>query len=102
MGLNICCDTLPCSQLTPFTSWQVLQAKVLMQNFFVVVAGVHAAHVHELVPRQLQLGGVFAHVFAEEAFVEIVMPGGHGGVDGVERQARTTSRAWLKVRPCPM
>ncbi len=47
--------------------------------------GVLAAHVHEVLPADAEFCRVFAHVFAEETFVEIVVPGGYGGVDGVER-----------------
>ena len=49
-----------------------------------VVVGVGAAEADEVVPRDAEAGGVAAHVFAEEGFVEVVVAGGHGGVDGVE------------------
>jgi len=49
-----------------------------------LVVGVGAAHAHEFVPADAELLGIAAHVLAEEAFVEVVVSGWHGGVDGVE------------------
>ncbi len=46
--------------------------------------GVLAAHVHQVVPGDTELGGETAHVFSEESFVEVVVSGGNGGVDGIE------------------
>ncbi len=49
-----------------------------------VSVGVLAAHVHEVVPADAEFGRVFAHVFAEESFVEVVVTCRYGSVDGVE------------------
>ena len=60
---------------------EIWNMRVTMKNKFVNFA----AHVHEVLPADAEFCRVFAHVFAEETFVEIVVPGGYGGVDGVER-----------------
>ena len=49
-----------------------------------VGVGVLAAHVHQVVPGDAEFLGVFTHIFAEETFVEIVVAGRHGGMDGIE------------------
>ena len=50
-----------------------------------VGVGVLATHVHEVVPADAELRGIFSHVFSEEALVEVVVACGYGGVYGVER-----------------
>ena len=49
-----------------------------------VGVGVLTAHVHKVVPGDTELGGEATHVFAEKAFVEIVVAGGHRSVYGIE------------------
>ena len=49
-----------------------------------VGVGVLAAHVHEVVPVDAELGRIFTHVLAKEAFVEVVVACGHGSVHGVK------------------
>ena len=50
-------------------------------------ARVLAPHVHQLVPSDAQPGGKFVDVLVEEPFIEVVVPGGNWGVDGVERRS---------------
>ena len=50
-----------------------------------VGVGVLTTHIHKVVPAYAEFGGIFAHIFAEEAFVEVVVAGRHRGVHGVER-----------------
>ena len=49
-----------------------------------VGVGIFATHVHQVVPGDAELGRILTHVFAEEAFVEIVVTGRHRCVDGVK------------------
>ena len=35
-----------------------------------LVSGVFTTHIHKVVPAYAEFGGIFAHIFAEEAFVE--------------------------------
>ena len=49
-----------------------------------VGVGVLTTHIHKVVPRDSELGGEATHVFAEKAFIKVVMAGRHRGVDGVK------------------
>ncbi len=51
-----------------------------------VGVGVFTAHIHKVVPAYAEFGRIFAHILAEEAFVEVVVAGGYRGVHGVERR----------------
>ena len=66
-------------------------------EFFALVFGVGTAEAHEVVPRDAEACGELAHVFAEEAFVEIVVAGGHGGVDSVERRSTDELEGFTEV-----
>ena len=48
-----------------------------------VGVGVLATHVHEIIPRDAEFGGIFAHVFSKEAFVEVVVTSGNRSVDRI-------------------
>ena len=44
---------------------------------------VFTAHIHQVVPGDAQASGEFAHIFAEEAFVEVIVACGHWSVHGI-------------------
>ena len=46
--------------------------------------GIFATHVHQVIPRNTELGRIFTHIFAEKTLVKIVMTGRHGGMHGVK------------------
>ena len=64
-----------------------------------VGVGVFASHVHEVVPRYAEFCGIFAHVFSEESFVEVVVTCGHRSVDGVKRRCADYFEGGVEIKP---
>ncbi len=63
-----------------------------------VGVGVLATHVHEVVPGNAETCGIFAHVLAEELFVEVVVTCGHGCVYSVERRSADEFESHIEVK----
>ncbi len=63
-----------------------------------VGVGILTTHVHEIRPRNTKTRREFTHIFAEETFVEIVMTGGNGSVDCVERSRAHDFQCGIEVK----
>ncbi len=56
------------------------------------------SHVHQVAPRNAQLGRELAHIFAKQSLVEIVVTSGHGSVNGVERRCTHHLKRHVEVK----
>ena len=73
-----------------------IQSEYAHRELFVSV-GVLTPHVHKVLPRDTELVREFAHIFAEEAFFEVVVTCRHRSVHCIERSGANHFEGFVEV-----
>ena len=62
-----------------------------------LVFGVLTTESHEIVPANAEFAGILTEIFSAKAFVEVVVAGGNGSVDGIERAGAHQFERFVEV-----